>query len=95
MRDRDRIRVVTMIALAWEQTGVTVNCELCNQSDWALVAGPETDGAAIPLRRGVEVDHTACFLVYAVHCKNCGNVRVMTKSRIEELASVGEQKGAA
>lgn len=95
MNDKDRIRVVTMIAIAWEQAGVAVRCEICDQSDWGLIAGADTDGAAITLSRGPIVDHTASFLVYGVHCKNCGNVRIMAKSRIEELASVGRGQDAA
>ena len=86
MRELDRIAIVSKIGVAWEQAGVSVNCELCHQTDWSLVAGAETDGAALPLRKGLQVDHGQCFLVYAVQCKNCGNVRVMSKSRIEELS---------
>jgi hypothetical protein len=83
-----RIEIVRMIGAAWEAAGVSVDCEICKQSDWLLVAGEDTDGAAISLRRGDQVDHANCFLIYSLQCKNCGNVRMMSKSRIEELAGV-------
>ena len=88
MRDIDRLQIVSMIGRAWEQAGVSVKCEVCAQQDWALVTGQNTDGAALPLRGGDVVDHAQCFLVYAMTCKNCGNVRMMAKTRIEELAGV-------
>ncbi len=86
MTAMNRIGIVRMIGAAWEQAGVAVDCEVCAQPDWVLVAGENTDGAALPLRNGEVVDHTECFLVYTMACKNCGNIRMMAKARIEELA---------
>ena len=88
MTAMNRIGIVRMIGAAWEQAGVSVDCEVCAQPDWVLVAGENTDGAALPLRNGEVVDHAECFLVYTMACKNCGNIRMMAKSRIEELAGL-------
>jgi len=94
MRDIDRIQIVSMIGNAWEQAGVSVKCEACGQPDWSLVTGDGADGSALPLRRGDVVDLAQCFLVFTMACKNCGNVRMMSKTRIEELAGVDKQAKA-
>ena len=81
-----RVRAVTAIVKAWETAGVSVECELCQQPDWSLVAADGADGIALPFSHAAKVDLTTCFLVYAVECKNCGNIRTISRSRVEELA---------
>ena len=56
---------------------------------WSLVATDSADGVAVPLRRAGEVSLESCYLAYAVECKNCGHVRMMSKVRVEELAGGG------
>lgn len=75
------------IAAAWEKSGVSVNCELCHHRDWNLVATTESEGIGFPLWQGGNVNTGQAFLAYAVQCKKCGNVRVMSKARVEELTA--------
>ena len=89
LRQAERVRIVKLIGRAWEKARVSVNCELCGEPHWALVATDDSDGVATPLRQGDEVTLEHCYLTYAVECKNCGNVRHMSKVRVEELASGG------
>ncbi len=88
--DERRVEVVKRIGNAWEMAGVSINCELCSHHHWALVATGEAEGLGMPFRHDDEVDLANCFLTYAVQCKNCGNVRVMSKARVEELAYGGK-----
>jgi len=86
-RQTERVKVVKLIARAWENAGVAVECELCGERDWSLVATDDADGVALPLRDSGEVNLQKNFLVYAVDCRTCGNVRLMSKIRVEEVAS--------
>lgn len=88
-RQAQRVRIVKLIGKAWEAAQVSVSCELCSEPHWSLVATDSADGLAIPLRRDGEVNLETNYLTYAVECRNCGNVRVMSKVRIEELAGNG------
>jgi hypothetical protein len=83
---RSRVATAQWIAKAWEAAGVSVNCELCGGSDWALIGTDDADGLALPLRRDIEPDLWRCVLSYAVECKDCGNLRLMSKARIDGLA---------
>ena len=65
---------------------VAIDCELCGHVDWGYVGTDAADGLALPLRRATSVDLGTAFLTYAVSCKSCGNVRLMSKNRVEELA---------
>ncbi len=75
------------IAVAWEKSGVSVNCELCRHRDWNLVATADSDGVGFPLWQNGNVNTGQAYLAYAVQCKKCGNVRVMSKARVEELTA--------
>ncbi len=86
-RQEKRVEVVKLIVKAWERAGVSVNCELCHHPDWTLIATGDCDGLGVPLRASSSIDMAQFFLVYAVECKKCGNMRLMTKARVEELAS--------
>lgn len=86
-RQEKRIDVVRRIVKAWERAGVSVNCELCHHPDWTLIATGDCDGLSIPLRASSSIEMAQFFLVYGVECKKCGNMRLMTKARVEELAS--------
>lgn len=86
-RQEKRIEVVKVIVKAWERAGVSVNCELCHHPDWTVIATGDCDGLGVPLRASSTIDMAQFFLVYAVECKKCGNMRLMTKARVEELAS--------
>ncbi len=85
-RQAERVRIVKLIGRAWEAAQVSVACELCGEPHWSLVATDSADGVALPLRRAGEVSLEACYLAYAVECKNCGHVRMISKVRVEELA---------
>lgn len=83
---RSRVTTAQWIGKGWEAAGVSVTCELCGGSDWALIGTDDADGIALPLRRDSEPDLWRCVLAYAVECKDCGNMRVMSKARIDQLA---------
>lgn len=84
---RSRVATARWIAKGWEAGGVSVACELCGGSDWALIGTDDADGVALPLRRGNEPDLWRCVLAYALECKDCGNLRLMSKARLDRLAS--------
>ncbi|MCG8689856.1 MAG: hypothetical protein MI806_01470 [Minwuiales bacterium] len=86
-RQENRVEVVKRIVAAWERAGVAIDCELCGHPDWSLVSTDDCDGIGFPLRRAEVVDASRFFLAYAVECKKCGNLRMMTKARVEELAA--------
>lgn len=65
---------------------MSVNCELCGSADWALIGTDDADGIALPLRRDNEPDLWRCVLAYALECKDCGNMRLMSKARLDQLA---------
>ena len=57
---------------------------------------PPPDGAlgtktkakvALPVRLDAAVELGQCYLAYALQCKRCGNLRMMGKQRVEELAA--------
>ncbi len=83
---RSRVATARWIAKGWEAAGVSVACELCGGSDWALIGTDDADGVALPLRRDNAPDLWRCFLAYALECKDCGNMRLMSKARIDQLA---------
>ncbi len=83
---RSRVTTAQWIGKGWEAAGVSVTCELCGGSDWALIGTDDADGIALPLRQGNEPDLWRCVLAYAVECKDCGNMRLMSKARIDRLA---------
>ena len=83
---RSRVATARWIAKGWEAGGVSVTCELCGGSDWALIGTDDADAIALPLCRDSEPDLWRCVLAYAVECKDCGNMRVMSKARIDRLA---------
>ena len=84
---RSRVATARWIAKGWEAGGVSVACELCGGSDWALIGTDGADGVALPLRRENEPDLWRCVLAYALECKDCGNLRLMSKARLDRLAS--------
>ena len=84
---RSRVATARWIAKGWEAGGVSVACELCGGSDWALIGTDDADGVALPLRRDNEPDLWRCVLAYALECKDCGNLRLMSKARLDRLAS--------
>ena len=83
---RSRVETARWIAKGWEAAGISVACELCGGSDWALIGTDDADGIALPLRRDNEPDLWRCVLAYALECKDCGNMRIMSKARIDMLA---------
>ncbi len=83
---RSRVATAQWIAKGWEAAGVSVGCELCGGSDWALIGTDDADGIALPLRRDNEPDLWRCVLAYALECKDCGNLRLMSKARLDRLA---------
>ena len=87
MEQEDNLGAARRIAVAWEKSGVSVNCELCRHRDWNLVATSDSNGVGLPLWQNGNVHTGEVYLTYAVQCKKCGNVRTMSKARIEELAS--------
>ena len=87
MEKEDSLATARRIAVAWEKSGVSVNCELCRHRDWNLVATNGSDGIGFPLWQNGNVHTGEVFLTYAVQCKKCGNLRTMSKARVEELAS--------
>lgn len=84
---RSRVETARWIAKGWEAAGISVACELCGGSDWALIGTDDADGVALPLRRDNAPDLWRCVLAYALECKDCGNMRIMSKARIDLLAS--------
>ena len=52
---RSRVVTAKRIAEGWEAAGVSVVCELCGGSDWALIGTDDADGIALPLRRDNEL----------------------------------------
>ncbi len=84
---RSRVETARWIAKGWEAAGVSTTCELCGGQDWALVGTDGADGIGLPLRQGNEPDLWRCVLAYAVECKDCGNLRVMSKARLDQLAA--------
>ncbi len=84
---RSRVATARWIAKGWEAAGVSVVCELCGGSDWALIGTDDADGIALPLRRDNEPDLWRCVLAYALECKDCGNMRLMSKARLDQLAA--------
>lgn len=86
-QQQDNVGIARRIAAAWERCGVSVNCELCRHRDWNLVAGNGSDGVGMPLWQNGNANTGQVFLAYAVQCKKCGNVRVMSKARVEELSA--------
>jgi hypothetical protein len=84
---RSRVATARWIAKGWEAAGASVACELCGGSDWALIGTDDADGVALPLRRDNEPDLWRCVLAYALECKDCGNLRLMSKARLDRLAS--------
>jgi ribosomal protein S27E len=83
----DNLGIARRIAVAWEKSGVSVNCELCRHRDWNLVASTGSDSIGFPLWQNGSTQTGEAYLAYAVQCKKCGNVRVMSKARIEELSA--------
>lgn len=83
---RSRVATAQWIAKGWEAAGVSVGCELCGGLDWALIGTDDADGVALPLRRDNEPDLWRCVLAYALECKDCGNLRLMSKARLDRLA---------
>ena len=83
---RSRVETAKWIAKGWEAAGISVACELCGSSDWALIGTDDADGIALPLRRDSAPDLWRCVLAYALECKDCGNMRIMSKARIDMLA---------
>jgi hypothetical protein len=83
---RSRVETARWIAKGWEAAGISVTCELCGGSDWALIGTDDADGSALPLRRDNAPDLWRCVLAYALECKDCGNMRIMSKARIDLLA---------
>ncbi len=83
---RSRVATAKWIAKGWEAAGVSVGCELCGGSDWALIGTDDADGIALPLRRDHEPDLWRCVLAYALECKDCGNIRLMSKARLDWIA---------
>jgi len=83
---RSRVETARWIAKGWEAAGISVACELCGGSDWALIGTDDADGIALPLRRDNAPDLWRCVLAYALECKDCGNMRIMSKARIDLLA---------
>ena len=86
MAQSENLGVARQIAAAWEASGVSVNCELCRHRDWNLVSTSAADCAGLPLWQIGDGHSGEIFLTYAVQCKKCGNVRFMSKARVEELA---------
>ena len=84
---RARVATAKWIAKGWEAAGVSVTCELCGGSYWALIGTDDADGVALPLRRDTAPDLWRCVLAYAVECKDCGNMRLMSKARLDMLAA--------
>lgn len=84
---RSRVETAKWIAKGWEAAGISVACELCGGSDWALIGTDDADGVALPLRRDNAPDLWRCVLAYALECKDCGNMRIMSKARIDQLAN--------
>ena len=84
---QDRVEIVKRVVKAWEAAGVDVGCELCGQPDWVLVSTDQSDGVALPVRLDAAVELGQCYLAYALQCKRCGNIRMMGKQRVEELAA--------
>lgn len=89
MDQEDNLGTAKRIATAWEKSGVSVNCELCRHPDWSLVATQGASGVGFPLWQNGSANTGEVYLAYAVQCKKCGNVRTMSKARVEEL-SAGE-----
>ncbi|MEM7224212.1 MAG: hypothetical protein AAF495_14615 [Pseudomonadota bacterium] len=87
MGQQERIDTARRIAIAWEKTGIPVTCDLCGHRDWGLVATNGADGVGFPLWQSSTIYTGEIYLTYAVECKKCGNVRMMSKARVEELAS--------
>ena len=90
---QEKVDIARRIAVAWERSGVSVNCELCRHRDWNLVASAGSDGVGFPLWQNGNAHTGEVFLAYALQCKKCGNVRVMSKARVEVL-SAGEKSTA-
>jgi hypothetical protein len=81
---------------AWLEAGVTFKCELCGNDHWSLVRDSANDGLAIHLRAGTNGQNifAPTYLIYAVSCSKCGNLRQFEKDTIERLASEYREKEA-
>ena len=90
MRQEERVAIVRQIVNAWEKTNVPVTCELCQHPDWTLIATEDADGVGLPLWHAGKMTLGKFFMAYGVQCKKCGNVRLMAKLRVEELAASDE-----
>ena len=78
-----------IIYQAWLHAKVAFECELCGNNSWTVIADDSHDGLAIRMRAGSNGQNifAPTFLVYAVQCNNCGNVRQQSKDAIERMAA--------
>ena len=82
-------RLREILLKAWQEAGVSKECELCRNPTWTIFNTPDFDGLAIPTRSGSLISNPfQAYMVYALECTNCGNVRTFSKTAIEKLSGV-------
>lgn len=86
----DDLRLVLL--RAWQRAGVSPKCELCQHPRWNIIQKEELDGLGYPLRSGDKYEVPGnLYMVYALECRNCGNVRTFSRPTIERLAAEHEE----
>ena len=82
----------SLLLRAWQRAGVSPNCELCQHPRWNIIQKEELDGLGYPMRSGDKYEVLGnLYMVYALECRNCGNVRTFSRPTIERLAAEHEE----
>jgi len=83
----DRPFLVDRMLRVWTMKGLKAECELCGRDSWEMVGDGETALLGLlPLVKETGVtSSTKNLRLMVLTCENCGNVKIFSPSKIEEI----------